>query len=422
MAAENKIDCPNCGQTIDVNEILYHKLDEDLRKKYADKSAKDEKRLAEKSAEIEKQQKSIEKQQADIQKQIAEGVSSNLASERAKIIAEEKAKAEKAQSDSIALLQKELADSNERLKELNKAQAEVEKIKREKDRLEESLKLENEKQLNKQLTEERKKIRRQEAEKAELKVGEKDHVIQQLTEQLKEAHRKAEQGSMQIQGEVQELAIEEWLQDKFPLDVIEEIKKGAQGGDCIQHVNTRTAHNCGMIYYESKRTKSFQPSWIEKFKNDIRARNADIGVLVTEAMPPDMDRLGMRDGIWICNYEEFKGLCEVLRQTIVMLSDATASEENKGEKMAMLYSFLTSNEFKLQVEGIVEGFTQMKADLDTEKRSIQGHWKKREKQIEKVLLNTNHMYSSIRGIAGTAIQAVPMLELTYEEGEGDNES
>ncbi|MGB5472074.1 MAG: DUF2130 domain-containing protein, partial [Gammaproteobacteria bacterium] len=160
---------------------------------------------------------------------------------------------------------------------------------------------------------------------------------------------------------------------------------------------------------------AFQPAWIEKFKADIRERNANIGVLVSEVMPSDMDRMGLRDGIWICTFEEFKGLCTVLRESIIELSRAITTQENKGEKMGMLYDFLTSNEFRLQIEAIVEGFTQMQTDLESEKRSMQGIWKKREKQIQKVLLNTNHMYHSIRGIAGSAIQAVPLLELDREE-------
>jgi hypothetical protein len=252
-----------------------------------------------------------------------------------------------------------------------------------------------------------------------LKISERDHLIDQLKEQLKDAHRKAEQGSSQVQGEVQELAIEEWLGEQFPLDTIAEIKKGATGADCLQVVNTRSRTNCGTIYYESKRTRAFQPAWIEKFRNDIRDRNADVGVLVTEVMPTDMERLGLRDGVWVCNFEEFKGLCHVLRESVILVSATAASQENKGDKMEMLYSFLTSNEFRLQVEGIVEGFTQMQGDLESEKRAIQGHWKKREKQIQKVLLNTNHMYSSIKGIAGSAIQSVPLLEL--EEGNEDDE-
>jgi len=218
---------------------------------------------------------------------------------------------------------------------------------------------------------------------------------------------------MQLQGEVQELAIENWLQNKFPLDTIEEIKKGVRGADCLQIVNTYNNQNCGTIYYESKRTQNFQASWIEKFKNDIRDKGANIGVLVTEVMPSDMNRMGLKDGVWICNYDEFKGLSMVLRQSIIELNNVINTQENKGDKMVMLYNYLTGNEFRLQVEGIVEGFTQMQADLISEKRSIQGHWKKREKQIEKVINNTNFMYSSIKGIAGNAIQDIQALE--YEE-------
>ncbi len=235
-----------------------------------------------------------------------------------------------------------------------------------------------------------------------------------LTEEMK---RKQEQGSMQLQGEVQELAIEEWLATQFPLDTIDEIKKGARGGDCLQIVNTRSAQNCGTIYYESKRTKDFQPTWIEKFKADIRVKGANIGVLVTEVMPSDMDRMGLKDGIWICNYDEFKGLCAVLRQSIIQLSTAISTQENKGDKMHMLYDFLTSNTFRMQIEAIVEGFTQMKTDLETEKRSFQRIWKQREKQIDKVTLNTIEMHASIKGIAGNAIQSVKALELPGEDEE-----
>ena len=226
--------------------------------------------------------------------------------------------------------------------------------------------------------------------------------------------RKQEQGSMQLQGEVQELAIEEWLTAQFPLDTIEEIKKGARGGDCIQVVNTRTRQNCGKIYYESKRTKDFHAGWIEKFKTDMREKGADVGVLVTEAMPSDMQRMGIKDGVWICNFNEFKGLCAVLRESIIQLSNAIGVQENKGDKMHLLYDYLTGNTFRMQVEAIVEGFTAMKIALDSEKRAMQRIWKEREKQIEKVITNTIDMYGSIKGIAGNAIQSVKALELTSE--------
>ena len=191
--------------------------------------------------------------------------------------------------------------------------------------------------MNEILLSEKEKIRKSEEDKNELRFKEMQKQLEDQKRLTEEMKRKQEQGSMQLQGEVQELAIEEWLMAKFPLDTIEEIKKGARGGDCIQIVHTRTMQNCGSIYYESKRTKDFQPSWIEKFKADIREKGANIGVLVTEVMPSEMYRMRLKDGIWICNYEEFKGLCTVLRESIVQLSTAISSQENKGDKMDLLY-------------------------------------------------------------------------------------
>ncbi len=176
-------------------------------------------------------------------------------------------------------------------------------------------------------------------------------------------------------------------------------------------MNTFAQQNCGKIYYESKRTKDFQGSWIEKFKADMREKAADIGVLVTEAMPSDIERMGLRDGVWVCSYEEFKGLCGVLRESIIQVITALGSQVNKGYKMQLLYDYLTSNSFRMQVEAIVEGFTSMKTALESEKRAMQRIWKEREKQINKVINNTIDMHASIRGIAGNAIQAVKALEL-----------
>ncbi|MDX5428938.1 MAG: DUF2130 domain-containing protein, partial [Bacteroidota bacterium] len=187
--------------------------------------------------------------------------------------------------------------------------------------------------------------------------------------------------------------------------------------DCVQRVNTRTRVNCGTIYYESKRTKEFQPAWIAKFKTDMIAKGADLGVIVTEAMPKEMDRMDMVDGVWICSFEEFKGLSKVLRETIIRVNQAMGSQENKGEKMAMLYDYLTGNEFKMQLEAIIQGFEGMKLSLDRERRAMEKLWKEREKQIEAVLLNTTHFYGSIKGIAGNAIPTVPYLELPGSEEE-----
>jgi len=271
--------------------------------------------------------------------------------------------------------------------------------------------------LNEEIAREKEKLQKAADDAASLKISEKEHVIEQLRKQLTEAQRKAEQGSMQIQGEVQELAIEEFLATEYPLDTIEEIKKGVRGADCLQIVHTRTSTHCGTIYYESKRTKDFSEGWIEKFKQDIREKGADIGVLVTQTMPADMPTMGIRDGVWVCSFEEIKGLSRVLRHHLVTMSNALVAEENRGDKMNMLYTYLTGNEFKMQVEAIVEGFTQMEADLTKERRAMDKLWKQRQKQIDKVLENTIGMHASIKGIAGASAPDIPLLELGTEDDE-----
>ncbi|MFH1526334.1 MAG: DUF2130 domain-containing protein [Bacteroidota bacterium] len=415
MNNQTKITCPNCGTEIDVQDILSHQLEEDLQKKFNSKLAEEKKKYETEAQSLKKEKEAFEKQKEKESELFDQRLNEKIKAEKDKFSTELKKKIEEEQSEQFDALQKELNEKSEKLKELNKSKAEIERLKREKDELKESIEAEAQKTLNAKLNEEKEKIRKSEQSKNELTIKELEKKLEDQKKLTDEMQRKHEQGSMQMQGEVQELAIEEWLTNNFPLDVITEVRKGARGADCLQIVNTRTKQNCGAIYYESKRTKDFQKSWIEKFKYDIRERGANIGVLVTDVMPADMERMGLKDGIWICTYDEFKGLCFVLRESIIQLSVALVSKENKGDKMSMLYDFLTGNEFRLQIEAIVEGFTQMKEDLESEKRAMQRIWKTREKQIEKVVMNTINMYGSIKGIAGKAIGAVQALELP--EGE-----
>jgi hypothetical protein len=420
MNNETKISCPNCAQVINVNNVIANQIEEEYKKKYDDSLAEDKKKFQEELDKLEKQKQEVEKQKSEQEKLIAEKVNNQIKSERASIEKELKLKIESEQSDRLELIEKELKEKSEQVKELNRTKAEIEKIKREKEELKDFLEAENAIILNEKIAEEKERIKKNEQDKNELILKELQKQLEDQKKLTEEMKRKQEQGSMQLQGEVQELGIEEWLSNNFPLDTITAIKKGERGADCLQTVHTRTRQNCGTIYYESKRTKDFQKNWLEKFKDDIREKGANIGVLVTDVFPKGMERMGLVEGIWVCSYDEFKGLCVVLRESIIQLSSVVSAQENKGEKMVMLYDFLTSNEFRLQVEAIVEGFTQMQTDLNSEKRSIIGHWKKREKQIQKVLLNTNHMYNSIKGIAGSAIQPIRKLELpetTTDENE-----
>lgn len=415
MERETKIECPNCGTEINVNEILYHQLEDDFKKRYTAQLAEEKKKYDSELELLNLQKEEFERKKLKENELFQEKLQLRLKEERQLIEKQLKTKITEEQSEQVALMQKELLEQSEKLKDLSRSKAEIERLKREKDEMKESVMAEAERTLNIKLNEEKDKIRKSEQDRNELAFKELHKQLEDQKRLTEEMKRKQEQGSMQLQGEVQELAIEEWLTSIFPLDTIEEIKKGARGGDCIQTVNTRTRQNCGTIYYESKRTKDFQPSWIEKFKNDIRDKGSDVGVLVTEVLPSDMDRMGLKEGIWICTYEEFKGLCKVLREAIIQISNVTASQENKGDKMSLLYDFLTGNTFRMQIEAIVEGFTQMQADLDSEKRAMQRIWKMREKQLEKVIANTIDMHSSIKGIAGNAIQDIKQLNMPYTD-------
>jgi hypothetical protein len=416
------INCPECGHEFDISDVLYHQVEHELKKDFEARLRKEREKFRSESEKLAQQRAQLEKTQSEQEEIINKTIREKLKLEKKTLAKKISAEVRDEQSERLKTLQEELQAKSRQVKDFNKAKADIERLKREKDEVQSKAEAGMERLLGQKLAHERQKIKEIEEERTSKLVTERDQLIDQLKEQMEIMKKKAEQGSMQLQGEVQELMIEEWLAASYPLDTIEEIKKGARGADCIQTINTRSSTACGKIYYESKRTKTFQPAWIEKFKADIREKNANMGVLVTEAMPADMERMAYRDGVWICSWMEFKGLSNVLRESIISMHRVISQQENRGDKMSMVYDFLTSDEFRLQIGAIVEGFTQMQTDLDTEKRAMISIWKKREKQIDKVLLNTSHMYSSIKGIAGNAVPAVRQLELPQAIDEEESES
>jgi len=422
MSKENKITCPKCGTEINISDVMKNQLEEEFKSKLEKEKSKLKKDFEEQQETIENERTKLEKQknllskkEEDLNNLIEEKLKNRLLNERKNIEQKIKKDMKRETEEQIKELNAELEEKTKQIQETNKLKAQLAKIEREKLELKDKIEAENEQKINEILKKERIEITKKIENQNELKNKE---LIKQLEDQkrlVNELKKKQEQGSMQLQGEVQELAIEEYLRKFFTLDTIEEIGKGARGADCLQIVNTREIPNCGTIYYESKRTKSFSNDWIEKFKSDIREKNANIGVIVTDAYPKDMERMGLKDGIWICSYEEFKGLSKVLRESVIQIKSLTISQENKGEKMDLIYKYLTGNEFKNQFEAIVEGFVQMKGDLDREKRAMEQIWKKREKQIEKVITNTTGIYGSIRGIAGKAIETIEALEMPNQD-------
>lgn len=394
------INCPNCHHQFEPGESMREEIQKELRNQMLDWQNK-------KDQEFKLKEQSFQQIISDNEKEAA----LKLEEEKKKLQSELQESIKKSVSsdfeNQLKLLEDAATENAEKLKESRKKELEY---------LQKEQALQNreaELQLNvqRQLMEEREKLKEQllkdESEKINLKEQEHQLRVKELEKQLddqkklaEEMRRKSEQGSMQLQGEVQELMLEELLAASFPFDKIEEVGKGVRGADCIQVVHNRLGVETGKIIYESKRTKDFSNDWIEKLKTDMRNLGADVAVIVTQAFPKDMDRFGERDGVYICTFAEVKSVALVLRNAILKVHDAKKSQENKGDKMVMLYDYLIGTEFSEQWKAIREGFMNMRQSIQRERDTMEKLWKAREKQLEKVLLNAAHIRGSIEGIAG----------------------
>ncbi len=394
------INCPSCHHQFEPGESMRDEIQKELRVQMLDWQNK-------KDQEFKTKELAFQQLLSDKEKENA----ATLDAEKKKIQAELQESIKKSMSsdfeNKLKLLEDAAAENAEKLKESRKKELEY----LQKEQALQTKEAELQINLQRQLMEEREKLKEQllkdEAEKINLKDQEYQLRVKELEKQLDdqkkladEMRRKSEQGSMQLQGEVQELMLEELLTATFPFDKIEEVGKGVRGADCIQIVRNQFGNETGKIIYESKRTKDFSNDWIEKLKNDMRSLGADVAVIVTQAFPKDMDRFGERDGVYICTFSEVKSVALVLRNAILKVHDAKKSQDNKGDKMVMLYDYLIGSEFSEQWKAIREGFMSMKLSIQRERDAMEKLWKAREKQLEKVLLNAAHIKGSIEGIAG----------------------
>lgn len=433
MPSRTTIKCPNCQTEIDVNEVLSSELEKSLTAKHAHELEENRQKYKKAMDDLKLKESSIEEAKEKFDDELKQATKKQIKVEREKLSAEIKKAVEEEQSESFALLKKEVEDKSKQVKELNETKAQVEQLKREKDEATSVAKLDAQKKLTEELKCEKAKLAQQAynekeqilkeiKEASELEIKAKDEQISQMTKSIEDAKRKAEQGSMQVQGEALETLIEARLACEFPFDTIDEIKKGAFGADCVQTIHTRDAQNCGVICYESKNTKAWSDGWVAKLKQDMLKVNADIGVLVTAVYPSDMKRMGFVDGIWVCSIDEFKGSASLLRESLIRVHSTLQKEDNKADKMTLLYNYLTGNEFNMQLKAIVDGFMAMQTELDKERRSLMASWKRRQKLIDGVLQNTTEMYGSLQGIAGSvALGKIDALELA-DETEGSDDS
>jgi hypothetical protein len=394
------IKCPNCRHEFAMEEAVSEQYKKDLREQMIAFTRKKEEEFQKKDLELAKKlreqeltlQQNFDTEKKNIQQKLEEDLRKTIHHDF---------------ENRLTILQQSNEDQQEKLKASR--QKELEFLQKEQllKIKEEELELSTQRKIQEERVKIADEIRRTEEQKNQSKetdfqfqLKEKEKQLEDQRKLIEEMRRKADQGSMQLQGEVQELALEKLLQGAFPFDLVEPIGKGVRGADCTLTVRNSTGQECGKIIYESKRTKNFETDWVDKLKNDMRQQSAQVAILVTRVMPRDMSCFGEKNGIWICNFSEVKALTEVLRDAVIRIYQASRNQQNKGDKMQLLYDYLTSSEFSEQWKAIREGFSSMKMSIQRERDMMEKLWKIREKQLEKVLLNTAHIKGSMEGISG----------------------
>lgn len=364
------IKCPNCGHEFEPNESIREEILKEVNRKAEEWKKKKEKELE-------------------------ETLRKNLSSDF---------------ETKLRLLEQNNKDNEEKLKSARQKEADFLRKEQELKNREAEIDITVQKQLQidrEKLTQD---IRRIEEQKIAAKETEYQLKIKELEKQrddqkklADEMKRKAEQGSMQTQGEVQELLLEDLLRTAFPFDLVKEVGKGVRGADCIQTVRNNFGQECGKIIFESKRTENFAGEWIEKLKIDMHNQSADIAVIVTKTLPKDMSQFGEKEGVYICSFNEVKSLVVVLRNAILKVAETKNIQENKGDKMNAIYNYVTGQEFRRSLQMMRENFRNLQMQLDKEKEDFEKNWQRKRKMIQTIIDNSSHVSGSIEGISGTEV-------------------
>lgn len=420
---EPTITCPKCKAEIKLTESLAAPLIESTRRQF-------QKQLAEKDADITKREISLRQREEALTKakeSIDNQVAEKLGQERAKIAAEEVKRVRLAMATDLEQKDKEITDlqevlkqRDEKLSEAQKAQAELIRKQRELDDAKREFDLTVEKRIQEGLADIRKQALKEAEEQLKLKVLEKEQTIASMQKQIEELKRKAEQGSQQLQGEVQELELEALLSTKFPRDAVEPVPKGEHGGDILHRVCGPFGQTCGTILWESKRTKNWSDGWLGKLRDDQRTAKAEIAVIVSQALPKGVETFELVDGVWVTHPRAAVPVAVTLRHTLIEVASARQATEGQQTKMEVVYQYLTGPRFRQRIQAIVEAFSSMQEDLDKEKKAISKQWAKREEQINRVMQSTVGMYGDLQGIAGKTLQEVEGLGFpALEDGTGE---
>ena len=449
FAPQPSIVCPKCGTPVLLTEALAAPLleatrsdyERQLRAKdseYADQLAeltrkelaagdlalrleKREKDLERKSeeerTEIELQRKQIAAEVArQTEAAVSEQLAERLAVEKKAIAEAEERRANQRFADELAERERDNKDKDERIENLlsrlttaQNAEAELKRRERELQDREREMALKIEEEVSGQLDQVRAVAATEAEQRLNLQLSDKDRTIRELASKLEEASRKAQQGSQQAQGETLELVLEEQLRRQFPFDEFQPVPKGEFGGDTLHVVRDSSGRECGRILWEFKRTKGWQAAWLPKLKADQRAARAEIAVIVSQAMPPDVQHFSEIDGIWVSSLGCTLPVATALRATLLQLASQRRNADGQQTKSTLVYTYLTGPQFRGRIEAIAERWSEMQKDLADEKKATMKRWSKRESQLHTLLESTAGIYGDLQGIAGRDLAEIQAL-------------
>lgn len=399
----NQITCPYCNKKFALTKAITSQIEDQLKTEHEHEIAQLKK----------KQEDDLTKIQREIEKKIQDKYDKQYDADMKRIKSDAIKKAKKEINEELLEKDDEIAEVNKKLEAYRKKEVSLQKKERELEELKHTMTVE----FNDKLIKEVKKAYAESKEKTEeeykLKLAEKEKVISDLNKKMKEGQKKAEQGSMQLQGEVLELEIEDILKNIFNEDSIEPVSTGKKGGDIIHVVKFGSGKVAGKILWELKRTKNWSNTWLNKLKEDQREIHADIAVIASEVLPDNINNFNFIEGVWVTDIKYIPGLATALRENIKSLALIKTANEGKTDKAEMVYNYLTGTHFKQRVESILEAYVEMQSDLDSEKRVMEKSWSKREKQIERFIKNISGMYGDLQGY-GATLPNVKLLQLSED--------
>ncbi len=403
---ENQITCPHCRHDFPLDQLMAAQITDRIRGELdAEYTAKTQALVSERT-ELEAARKQLAESRQQLDKQIAD----TLVKERKKIEDDARVKAKQVVAIELQDRDSQISEASQRLKEFQQREIELRKTNRQLEEQAEKYELE----VARKLDEERKKIRQsalaQAAEESQLKLAEKDLAIESMKKKIDELKQKAEQGSQQVQGEVQELALEAMLPAEFPGDVIKPVGKGVRGADVLQQVYDASGRDCGSILWESKRTKNWSDGWLNKLMDDQQEAKASCACIVSSAMPDDVRYFEELNGVWVASWSCVRSVAIALRHALIETARARRATEGQHGKMELVYNYISSGEFALRVKGIVSPYLEMQADLESEKRAFTRHWNKRQKQLDRAIASTTGLFGDLQGIMGNGLEVIEGMD------------